>query len=146
MGYRILIERLGQEFERVTQVFNSFHVIDVFLYPLKALENLWFSNICRRYRKIPVVLDGLKSLFAFLYWWHLINTNWHHITGWKVFKYGVSSGPYFPAFGLNMEIYSVNLRIQSEYRKIRTRKNSTFGHFSHSACFQIHGSIFPATS
>ena len=32
-------------------------------------------------------------------------------------KYGVISGPYFPAFGLNTEIYGVNLRIQSEYRK-----------------------------
>ena len=26
----------------------------------------------------------------------------------------------------------VNLRIQSEYREIRTRKNSVFGHFSRS--------------
>ena len=39
------------------------------------------------------------------------------LTGWKVSKYGVISGPYFPAFGLNTEIYGVNLRIQSEYRK-----------------------------
>ena len=31
-----------------------------------------------------------------------------------------------------MEIYGVNIRIQSEYRKIRTRKNSVFGHFSRS--------------
>ena len=31
-----------------------------------------------------------------------------------------------------MYIYFVNLRIQSEYRKIRTRKNSVFGHFSRS--------------
>ena len=37
-------------------------------------------------------------------------------------KYGVISGPHFPVFGLNTEIYGVNLRIQSEYRKIRTRK------------------------
>ena len=29
-------------------------------------------------------------------------------------------------------IYSVNLRIQSEYRKMRTRTNSVFGHFSRS--------------
>ena len=42
------------------------------------------------------------------------------------------SGPYFPAFGTNTEIYGVNLRIQSEYRKIRTRKNSVFGHCSRS--------------
>ena len=46
-----------------------------------------------------------------------------YFTSWKVFKYGVISGPYFPLFGLN-------LRIQSEYRKIRTRNNSVFGHFS----------------
>ena len=46
------------------------------------------------------------------------------------------SGPYFPVFGLNTEIYSLNLRIQSEYRKIRTRKNSVFGHFSRSEIFQ----------
>ena len=53
-------------------------------------------------------------------------------TAWKVSKYRVFSGPYFPVFGLNTEIYSVILRIQSEYRKIRTRKNSVFGYFSHS--------------
>ena len=43
-------------------------------------------------------------------------------TAWKVSKHGVFSGPYFPAFGMDMEIYYVNLRIQSEYRKIWTRK------------------------
>ena len=53
-------------------------------------------------------------------------------TAWKVSKSGVISGPYFPVFELNTEIYSVNLRIQSEYRKIRIRKNSVFGHFSRS--------------
>ena len=51
-------------------------------------------------------------------------------TAWKVLKYGVFSGPYFSVFGLNTEIYRVNLRIQFKYRKIRTRKNSVFGHFS----------------
>ena len=48
-------------------------------------------------------------------------------------KYGVFSCTYFPVFGLNAKIYSVNIRIQSEYGKIRTKKNSVFGHFSHSA-------------
>ena len=47
-------------------------------------------------------------------------------------KYGVISGPYFPDFGLNTAIYKVNFRIQFEYRKIRTRNNSVFGHYSHS--------------
>ena len=53
-------------------------------------------------------------------------------TAWKVSKYEVISGPYFPAFGLNTEIYSVNFQIQSECRKMRTRNNSVFGHFSRS--------------
>ena len=34
-------------------------------------------------------------------------------TVWKVSKYGVFSDPYFPVFGLNTEIYGVNLHIQS---------------------------------
>ena len=48
----------------------------------------------------------------------------------KVSKYGVFSSLYFPAFGLNRERYGLSLRIQSECGKIRTRKNSVFGHFS----------------
>ena len=54
-----------------------------------------------------------------------------HLTARKVSKYGVFSGPYFPVFGLNT--YSVNLRIQSEYRKIQARNHSVFGLFSRSA-------------
>ena len=45
-----------------------------------------------------------------------------NITAYKVSKYGVFSGPYFPAFELNMEIYEVNLRTQSKCGKIETRK------------------------
>ena len=37
------------------------------------------------------------------------------------------------AFGLNPERYFVSLRIHSECGKIQTRKNSVFGHISHSA-------------
>ena len=59
--------------------------------------------------------------------------NCYPLIAWKVSKYGVISGPYFPVFGLNTEIYFVNLCIQSKYRKVRTRKNSAFGHFSRSA-------------
>ena len=42
------------------------------------------------------------------------------------------SGPYFPKFGLNTERYRASLRIPSKYGKTRARKNSVFGHFSHS--------------
>ena len=49
-------------------------------------------------------------------------------------KYGVFSGPYFPVLGLNTKICGVKLPIQSECRKIQTRKNSVCGHFSRSEC------------
>ena len=53
------------------------------------------------------------------------------------------SGLYFPVFVLNTNIYSVNLRIQSKYGKIRTRKYSVFGIFSRSISFtrSINGNI-----
>ena len=55
-------------------------------------------------------------------------------TVWKVSKYGVFSDPYFPAFGLNTERYSVTLGIQSECGKIWTR-NSVFRHFLRSEVY-----------
>ena len=79
--------------------------------------------------------------------WHL---SFNICTVWKVSKYGVFSGPYFPVFGLNTEIHGVNLRIQPEYRKIRTRKNPVFGLFSSNvggkrvrvSCLQIPGTSY----
>ena len=53
-------------------------------------------------------------------------------TAWKVSKYGVISDPYFLVFRSNTEIYEIILRIQSKCRKIQTRNNFVFGHFSHS--------------
>ena len=58
-------------------------------------------------------------------------------TAWKVSKYRVFSVPCFPIFGLNMDIYFVNIRIQSEYSKTGTRKNSVFGHFSRSDWYLV---------
>ena len=40
------------------------------------------------------------------------------------------SGQYFLAFGLNMQIYRVNLRIQSKFGIIQTRENAESGNFS----------------
>ena len=67
-------------------------------------------------------------------------------TVWNVSKYGVFCGPYFPAFGLNTERYFVSLRIQSECGKIRTRKNSVFGHFLHSAYTYVLAKILQISS
>ena len=66
-----------------------------------------------------------------------------HLHCMKNVKYTVISGPYFPVFGLNTEIYGVNIRIQSKYRKIRTINNNfVFGPFSRSAAM-CRTSIFP---
>ena len=50
-------------------------------------------------------------------------------TAWKVPKYGVFSGPYFPAIGLNKKRYTVSLPIQSKcgkYEPEKTRYLDTF--------------------
>ena len=67
---------------------------------------------------------------------------------WKVSKYGVFSGPYFPVFGLNTKRCSVSLRIQSECAKIWTKKNFVFGHFSRSVelCIGSQSLCFGFTS
>ena len=48
----------------------------------------------------------------------------------NVVQIRVFSGPYFPAFGLNPEIYGANLCIQSKYRKIWTRKTPYLNTFN----------------
>ena len=107
-------------------------------------------------RKKPGGSHNLLRLYNFLQLGlHCSNC---FFTEWKVSKCWVFSGLYFPAFGmntegyfgLNTERYGVSLciqsevyhRIQSECRKIWTRKNSVFGHFSRSvsctlACFNF---------
>ena len=50
----------------------------------------------------------------------------------KSVQFRVFSGPYF----------SVNLRIQSEYRKIRTRKNTMFGHLTRSVVLAVLHHIY----
>ena len=56
---------------------------------------------------------------------------------WKVSKYGVFPGLYFPAFALNTDIYSVNLRIQSECGKCGPVKAPYLDTFHAVFIFQI---------
>ena len=64
-----------------------------------------------------------------------------NFSAWKVSVFGVFlvriwsvSGPYFYAFELTMEIYSVNLRIQSECGKTRTKKTLNKDNFYAVCC------------
>ena len=88
---------------------------------------------------LSVISKGLKTKFfsKSLFWSTSycvseVRFTLDTFTAWKASKYRVISGSYFPVFRLNTQRYSVSLRIQSEYRKIRTRNNSVFGHFSRS--------------
>ena len=127
---------------------HTYHINLVFLV-LTLNNGLIWSHYCQhwafftyRFWSASLVKDSLRDVPE-------VQSERGHLlckglTAWKVSKYGVFSGLYFPVFGLNTEIYSVNLRIQSEYRKIRTRNNSVFGHFSRSA--YISALFFSLTS
>ena len=79
---------------------------------------------------VPVV----KLTYGILDWTIQEIRNSGSSTVWKVSKYGVFYGSYFPVavFGITTKIYGVNLCNQSEYRKLRTKKNSVSGNFSRS--------------
>ena len=79
--------------------FEVIHLFDIF----------WFCYILMRH-KFAIIIQ---------------NTD----TTWKVSQYGVFSGLYFPAFGLNTDRHSVSFRIQSEYGKIRTTKTPYLDYF-----------------
>ena len=64
--------------------------------------------------------SGLKNILNFI---KHCETPCIKVVGIRTF-----SGPYFPIFGLNMEIYRVYIHNQSEYMKKQTRKKSVFGH------------------
>ena len=53
------------------------------------------------------------------------------------YPYSEFSDPYFPAFVLNSERYRVSFRIQSEFRKIRTRKTPNTDTFHIVHCIRI---------
>ena len=85
-------------------------------------------NIIQKPWKAIVIKTSFQQLALKITYWKNFKSicNDRLSTAGKVSKCGVISGPYFPAFGLNMERYFVSLRVQSECRKIRTRNNSVF--------------------
>ena len=72
--------------------------------------------------------------FQFFSCMFLFYVNFTH--SMKSVLYGVFFWSVFSVFWLNTDIYIVNIRIQSEYGKMRTTKNSIFGHFLHSVTLQ----------
>ena len=79
-----------------------------------SLQNVTVLIKCDSYYKMRCLLQNVSVQGGY-------GTS-ERCTAWKLSKYRVFYGPYFPLFGLNMEIYGVDLRIQSECRKIWTKK------------------------
>ena len=88
---------------------------------VSCIKTAVFGSVFKRKTKIPED-DFQISQVVILANIHCVFYHWKRSTAWKVCKYGVFSGLYFPAFGLNTERYSVSLRIQYKCGKIRTRK------------------------
>ena len=127
-----ILRKIAVNFRQVSlkEILPSVSVLECFgekVGSLKILYCTWTSS--------QVIFKVSSRIF--FYFFFFICLLFHLFTGaytaWKVSKYGVISGPYFPAFGLNTERYEVSLRIQSESWKMRTRNSSAFGLFSGSA-------------
>ena len=82
----------------------------------RSWRGFWWENYCilirDDFRTLSNISDGTKS---------------YTYTVWNVSKYGVFSGLYFPAFGLNTEIrsislYSVRMRENTEQKKLQGSK------------------------
>ena len=54
---------MGHGTKRIYNNINPYHATGPFLYSLKTLENLCFSDVFRGYRKRPVACNGLMKLF-----------------------------------------------------------------------------------
>ena len=104
-----------------------------FLKTILVFSCIYWINRPHSEKLLPFWNQFTLMLMVTLFYFDLNCLNMHkEITAWNVSKYGDFSGPYFPVFGLNTERHFLSLRIQSECGKIRTRKNSVFGHFSRS--------------
>ena len=64
-------------------------------------------------KNLPLVFEGNEQIMIIVLAWYSLR---------EKSPYSVFSGRYFPAFTLNTETYSVNLRILLERKKYRTEK------------------------
>ena len=111
---------------------------------LEPTETIW---------TIYVMTSEYKCAFDLIFWrnlsWKLLflcsdhsqlTGLWLHYHCVKSVQWRVFSGPYFPLFGLNKDIYGVNLRLQSKHLKIRKGKTPYLDTFK--AMFCYHQLVF----
>ena len=59
----------------MTDLINPFHATDLFWYPLKTSENLWFSDVFRGYQKRSVAWNGLIAMHYFQKTFHFLSVS-----------------------------------------------------------------------
>ena len=94
-----------------------FQNIHTFTYQKKPLLHTLFSLFLKSSKAFSVSLS--RACYS-------SNHELHCVKSVRIQNF---SGPCFPVFGLNREIYSVNIRIQSGCGKIRTRKTPNMDTF-----------------
>ena len=121
----LILERKDKKMSRAMRNQHIHYVKNV---QIRTRNNSVFGHFSRSNSSMEQ-----KILLLFMMEWNILVFN---ATAWKVLKYGVFSGRYYPTFGLNTERCSVSLLIQSKCGKIQTRrKKSVIGHFSCSVLF-----------
>ena len=93
------------------------YIVDVLNTPLVKGQNQYYCCLLKwryQYFQLHVAL----TLYVIYVLRKIYNESMHCLKSVRIRSY---SGPYFPAFGLNTERYSVSLRTQSECGKIWTR-------------------------
>ena len=76
----------------------------------------------RHFSSVWNLLAKMTNSFG-VYWLESLTfSHFHTLHFMKSVRIQSFSGPYFPAFGLNTEWYSVSLRIRCKYGEIRSRK------------------------
>ena len=112
---------------------TEFLLVCIFLYSVQIQENTdqknsifehfsrsecWFSCYRVKFKVSRIITADFSDVNRkfFRFFWSVMSTKsyWFQILipVWKISKYGVSSGLYFPAFWLITKNDSVNLRIQ----------------------------------
>ena len=84
---------------------------------LYSKTNKLFKDTHRQKHYLQIRLQRFRKVWP---WTFVSSVHQINSTAWKVSQYWVFSGRHFP----------------TEYRKVRTTKNSVFGHFSRSALYK----------
>ena len=108
----VFLQILFQILVITVQIKFSYGIVRKSSFHMGLFEKAHFLEYCQLFYKFEATFFAISFLYKLLQK-SFGNTVKHPylITAWKVSKYGVFSGPYFPTFGLNTKRYFVSLRI-----------------------------------